>query len=227
MLLYLLLIIIFGVLILAAIGTLIFGLVKKRKTVIITAVILFVIGIVGCTFSAFAYAREVVNYVRSNEFQDDTKKGSELVGQTIGSVSSGVSSGLVTTLDDETITKLANKSATILGKSIKSMASGFDSTIGNKNIFLDSSLADSGLEFGRAEEEYHSKTNDLAIFVDYKKDFKGTLKLTNYDQNGRKIEVSEKEVNAKSGENKVEVFSFSHSDLGITTYYILSRNDER
>jgi hypothetical protein len=226
MLLYILLLIIFGLLILTSIGILIYGLIKKRKNVTIIAVIIFVIGTVGGAFSAFAYAKQVVNYVRSNEFQNDTKKGSELVGQTIGSVSSGVSSGLATTLDDEAITKLARKSATILGKSIKSMASGFDSTIGNKNIFLDISLADAGFEFGRAEEKYHSKTNDLLIFIDYKKDFKGTLKMTNYDQNGRKIDVSEKEINAKAGQGKVEVFSFSHSDLGITTYYILSKNLE-
>jgi hypothetical protein len=116
MLLYILLLIIFGLLILTSIGILIYGLIKKRKNVTIIAVIIFVIGTVGGAFSAFAYAKQVVNYVRSNEFQNDTKKGSELVGQTIGSVSSGVSSGLATTLDDEAITKLARKSATILGK---------------------------------------------------------------------------------------------------------------
>lgn len=211
----------------ASIGIMVFGLIKKKKNVIITAAILFVVGIIGCAFSGFAYTKKVVNYVRSAEFQDDTKQGSELVGQTLGSVSSGVSGGLATTLDDEAISRLAKKSATILGHSIKSMASGFDSTVGNKNIFLDSSLAESGFEFGRAEEKYKSGTNDLAIFMEFKKDFKGTLLITNYDQNGRKIDVSEKEVNAKAREGKVEVFSFKHSDLGITTYYILSKsNDE-
>jgi hypothetical protein len=152
-----------------------------------------------------------------------TKKGSEIVGQTVGSVSSGLSKGLSTTLDDEAISNLAKKSAAILGKSIKTMASGFDSTIGNKSIFMDQNLTDAGLELGRADEQYKSKTNDLGIFIDYKKDFKGKLKLTNYDQTAKKIDIAEKEINVQAGQGRVEVFSFSHSDLGLTTYYIISR----
>jgi len=225
MLLYLLLIIIFGLIILTAIGTLIFGLIKKRKNALITAAILFAIGTIGCVFSAWTYTKKVVAYVKSKEFQDDTKKGSALVGQTMGSVSSGVSQGLTATLDDKAITNLAKKSATILGTSIKTMASGLDSTLGNKNIFVDSSLENSGLGLGRADEKYNSKTNDLAIFIDYNKDFKGKLSVTNYDQTGKKIDVAEKQINSRAGQGKVEVFSFLHSGLGLTTYYIISKAD--
>jgi len=223
MILYILLIVAFGLIILVSIGTLIFGLIKKRKIILITAAILFVVGVIGCVFSGLTYSKKVYDYVKSKEFQDDAKKGSEIVGQTVGSVSSGLSKGLSTTLDDEAISNLAKKSATILGKSIKTMASSLDSTIGNKNIFIDQNLADAGFELGRADEQYNSKTNDLGIFIDYKKDFKGKLKLTNYDQTGKKIEVAEKEINAKAGQERVEVFSFSHSDLGLTTYYIISK----
>jgi ABC-type transport system involved in multi-copper enzyme maturation permease subunit len=169
MLIYLILIIIFGVVILISVATLIYGLFKKRKNLLITAVILFIIGTIGCAFSALTYTKKVVNYVRSNEFQNDTKKGSELIGQTIGSASSGVSRGLATTLDDEATTRLASKTATIIGKSIKTVASSFDSTVGNRNIFLDSSLSDSGLGLGRAEEKYNLKNDELEIFIDYKK----------------------------------------------------------
>gem|GEM_PF-3178281 len=102
-----------------------------------------------------------------------------MVGQTIGSLSSGVSNGLATTLDGNAITALATKSSVIIGKSVKTMASTFDSTLGNKNIFLDNSPTNSGMEIGRAEEAYNTKTNDLGIFIDYKKDFKGRLRLTN------------------------------------------------
>ena len=105
------------------------------------------------------------------------------------------------------------------------MASSLDSTVGNKNIFVDHSLSDAGFELGRAEELYNSKTNDLGIFIAFKKDFKGKLKTTNYDQTGKKIDVAGKAINAKAGEGKVEVFSFEHSYLGITTYYIISRAD--
>lgn len=223
MILYILLIVAFGLVILVSIGTLIFGLIKKRKNILITAAILFVVGVIGCVFSGLTYSKKVYDYVKSKEFQDDAKKGSEIVGQTVGSVSSGLSKGLSTTLDDEAISNLAKKSATILGKSIKTMASSLDSTIGNKNIFIDQNLADAGFELGRADEQYKSKTNDLGIFINYKKDFKGKLKLTNFDQTGKKIDVAEKEINAKAGQEQVEVFSFSHSDLGVTTYYIISK----
>jgi hypothetical protein len=225
MVLYLLLIIVFGLVILISVGALIFGLIKKRKNALISAAILLVIGVIGCVFSGLTYSKKVYDYVKSKEFQEDAKKSSELVGQTVGSVSSGLSKGLSTTLDDEAISNLAKKSATILGKSIKTMASSLDTTIGNKNIFIDKNLADAGFELGRADEQYNSQTSDLGIFIDYKKDFKGKLKLTNYDQTGKKIDVAEKEIDARVGQEKVEVFSFSHSDLGLTTYYIISKTN--
>jgi hypothetical protein len=122
MILYILLIIAFGLVILVSIGTLIFGLIKKRKNILITAAILFGVGIIGCVFSGLTYSKKVYDYLKSKEFQEDANKGSELIGQTVGSVSSGLSKGLSTTLDDEAISNLAKKSATILGKSIKTMA---------------------------------------------------------------------------------------------------------
>jgi hypothetical protein len=220
---YLLLIIVFGIVVLVSIGALIFGFIKNRKSISIIAAILFVASAAGCIYSALAYTKRVYHYVTSNEFQQDAKKSSEIVGKTVGSVSSGLSKGLATSLDDEAIASLAKKSATILGKSIKTMASGLDSTVGNKTIFIDQNLADAGFEPGRADEQYRSQANDLGIFITYQKDFNGKLKLTNFDQTGKKIDVAEKEINAKAGQERVEVFSFLHSDLGLTTYYILSK----
>ena len=222
MILYLLLIIVFGLIVLVSIGTLIFGLIKKRKNLLVTSAFLFSVGTLGCIFSAMTYAKKAIEYVKSKEFQNDTRKGAELVGETLGSTTSGLSNGLSKTLDDEAIKNLASKSATILRKVTKTIASNLDSTLGNKNIYLDKTLENSGLELGRADEKYNSKTNDLGIFIDYKKDFKKTIRITNYDQTGKKIEVVEKAINSKAGQNKVEVFCFSHSDLGLTTYYIIS-----
>lgn len=223
MILYLTLIFIFALLVLFSIGIFIFGLLKKRKNILIAATVLFAIGVIGCVFSGLSYSKTVYNYVRSDQFQEDTKKGSEIIGQTVGSVSSGLSKGLSTTLDDEAIANLAKKSASILGKSIKTVASTLDSSLGNKNIFIDKNLADAGFEPGRAEEQYNGKTNDLRIFLEYKKDFKGNLKLTNYDQAGKKIDVTEKDIDAKAGQEKVEVFTFANSEPGLTTYYILAK----
>jgi hypothetical protein len=89
------------------------------------------------------------------------------------------------------------------------VASSLATTIGNKNIFIDQNLADAGFELGRADEQYNSRTSDLGIFIEFKKDFKGKVKLTNYDESGKKIEV----------------YSYLHSGLGLTTYYNLSKAD--
>ena len=225
MLLYLLLIIGFGLLILVSLGMAIYSLVKKRKQTLVIAGVLFFIGTMACGYSVFMYSKRTIEYVKSEEFQNDAKKGSELIGQTLGSTTSGISNGIAQKLDDEAIRNLASKSTIILGKVTKTIASGLDSTIGNKNIYLDKTLENSGIEMGRADEKYNSKTNDLGIFIDYKKDFKGKIKITNYDQNGKKIDAVEKLINAKNGQGRVEVFSFSHSDLGLTTYYIISKSE--
>jgi hypothetical protein len=169
-----------------------------------------------------SYAKKTLEYVKSKAFQNDAKKGAEIIGETVGSAASGLSGGLSKTLDDEAINKLASKSATILAKVTKTIASNLDSTLGSKNIYVDKSLENSGFDLGRADEKYHQKSNDLCIYFEYKKDFNKTIRITNYDQKGKKIEVVEKTIKVKAGESKIEVFSFLHSDLGLTTYYIIS-----
>ena len=223
MTLYIFLTIVFGLIVLASIVTLIVGLAKKRKNITIAAVVLFIVGIIGGVFSIITYTKKVYDYVTSNEFQKDAQKGSEKIGETIGSVSSGVSKGLSSTLDDEAIAGLAKKSATIIGKSVKTIASALDSTVSSKNIFVDETLSGTGLELGRAEEEYKSGKGILSIFLDYKKDFQGKLKITNYDQSGKKIDIAETKINAKAGDGRVEVFHFPYSSMGVTTYYIVSK----
>jgi hypothetical protein len=39
------------------------------------------IGTVGCIYSALTYTKKVYDYVRSQEFQKDTEKASELAGK--------------------------------------------------------------------------------------------------------------------------------------------------
>jgi hypothetical protein len=126
------------------------------------------------------------------------------------------------TLDDEAIKNLAGKSATILAKVTKTVASTLDSTIGTNNIFLDQSLSETGIELGRATEKYQSSGSDLQVFISYKKNFKGKLRLTNYDQLGKKMEQVEKAIISVAGDERVEVFHFPNSEFGITTYFILN-----
>ncbi len=223
MIFYLLLVIGSGFIILASIVTLIIGFIKKNRKTLITAGILFLIGTGGSIISTITYTKKVVEYVGSAEFQRDAKDGATLIGQTLGSAGSGLSNGVSSTLDEEAVNALASKSAIIFGKVTKTVASNFDSTLGSTNIYMDQTLKNSGMVPGRADEKYNAKTNDLEIFIDYKKDFTGKLRVTNYDQQGLKIEVVEKTVKAKAGQGKVEVFNFEHSGFGLTTYFIISK----
>lgn len=225
MLLYLLLIIAFGILMLAAVGLLIFGLIKKQKNVLVVAAVLFLGGTIGCIFSAITYTKKAIEYAKSGELQKDVRKGAELVGKTAGSVASGLSEGVATTLDEDAIKQMAMKAGLILGKSVKTIASGLDSTVGNKLVILEKQLEVAGLEPGRAEEKTKGEALDLEVFIDYQKDFTGTIRITNYDQTGKKIDAVDKRIDVKAGQGKVEVFSFKHAETGVTTYYILSKVD--
>ena len=81
MVLYILLIVAFGLVILVSIGTLIFGLIKKRKNILISAAILFVVGVIGCVFSGLIYSKKVYEYVKSKNFKMTLKKVQKLSGR--------------------------------------------------------------------------------------------------------------------------------------------------
>lgn len=66
----------------------------------------------------------------------------------------------------------------------------------------------------------------MGIFIESTKDFRGKLKITNYDQTGKVIDVAIKEINLKANYGKVEIFSFTNSSFGLTTYFIISKLTE-
>jgi hypothetical protein len=212
-------IVLFGLLILSSIVVLIVGIARKKRAVQIAAVVLFFIGVSGCAFSVFAYTRKVVQYVKSPAFQQDAKKGTELIGETLGSAVSGASDGINKGLDEESIRKLAGKSANILGKSTKTFAAGLDSTLWSRSLFQDESMKDSGLEPGSSTEDAPA----LTINLNFKQNFNGRLFVTKYDLNGKIIERVETDVKGKKGDNKVIRFAFNHSSSRLNSYYIIGR----
>lgn len=222
MLIYLILTVCFALVTIVSFGVVIFSVVKKRPNMLRFGAVLVIACGASTIISGLMYSQKVVNYVKSGEFQTDTRKGAALVGKTIGSASSGLSDGVAKTLDDEAIKNLAGKSASIVAKVTKTVASTLDSTIGTKNIFLDQSVSETGIELGRATEKYQSNGNDLQVFISFKKNFKGKLRLTNYDQMGKKLEQVEKAIFSTAGEERVEIFHFPNSEFGITTYFILA-----
>lgn len=222
MLIYFLLIVVTALLAAMFLGVIVYGIFKKKKRLIITATTIFVVASLVCIFCSYMYVRKSVTYINSEAFQKDVKKGAEFAGQTIGSTVSGVSKGLGTTLDDDDIAAIANKTGTIFGKAIKATASGLDSTL-KTSIFTDTSIANAGFQFGRAEEVFANNSHDLGLFISFTKNFKGRLKLFMYDQEGKKMDIAEIPINEKAGIEKVVRFAFSAQHDGITTYYILSK----
>jgi hypothetical protein len=217
---YLLAIIICGIIAVACVVLAIVSIIKKKMSLFTSSVIVFVIAAIVGVFSIFQYTVKAINYLKGDGVQASISSGAEIAGKTAGSIISGGAKGLNTTLDDNAIAALAGKSATIMGKAIKASASGLDSTF-KTSIFLDTSLANIGFDLGRAEELYDTKSQFMGIFITFTKNFNGKLKLTMYDQEGKKMTIAKTEVNEKAGAEKVIRFDFPvlHSEL--TRYYIL------
>lgn len=221
---YLLAIIICGIVAIACVVMAIVSIIRKKIGLFTGSVIVFVTACIVGVFSIFQFTIQTVDYVAKQDVQTAVSKAAEVAGKTAGSVISGGAKGMNQTLDDNAIAALAGKSGTIIGKAIKASAAGWDSTF-RPSIFTDASLANAGFELGRAEELYERKTEDvfMSIFITFTKNFKGTLKLTMYDQEGKKMTVAQTEINEKAGAEKLIRFDFPVIHTELTRYYVLSK----
>lgn len=221
---YLLAIIICGIIAIACVVMAIVSIIRKKIGLFTGSVIVFVITCIIGAFMIFQFALKTVDYVAKQDVQIAVSKAAEVAGKTAGSVISGGAKGMNQTLDDNAIATLAGKSGTIIGKAIKASAAGWDSTF-RPSIFIDASLANAGFELGRAEELYERKTEDvfMSIFITFTKNFKGTLKLTMYDQEGKKMTIAQTEINEKAGAEKLIRFDFPVIHTELTRYYVLSK----
>ncbi len=221
---YLLAIIICGIVAITCVVMAIVSIIKKKIRLFTSSIIVFVITCITGAFMIFRFAVKTVDYVAKQEVQSTISKGAELAGKTAGSIISGVAKGVNGTLDDDAIAALAGKSGTIIGKAIKATSSGWDSTF-RPSIFIDASLANAGLDLGRAEELYERKSEDafMSIFITFTKSCKGTLKLTMYDQEGKKMTIAQTEINEKAGAEKLVRFDFPVIHTELTRYYVLSK----
>lgn len=221
---YLIAIIICGIVAVACVVLAIVSIIKKKLSLFISSVIMFAISCIAGVFFIFQFTIQTADYVANKDVQLTISKGAELAGKTAGSIISGGAKGVNSTLDDNAIATLAGKSGTIIGKAIKATASGLDSTF-RPSIFIDSSLANAGIELGRAEELYEAKKNDpfMCIFITFAKSFKGTLKLVMYDQEGKKMTIAKTELHEKAGAEKLIRFNFSIIHTELKRYYVLSK----
>lgn len=223
MILYILLIAFAGLMTLIAIGFLIGGLMKKRQKVWVGGLIGFVVFTLVTVFASYTYVKKSIDYMATDEFQEETRKKAENLGKTWGNTVSGTAEGLEATLDDEAIEKLANKGANIMGKGVKAFAAGMDESTGYTTVFVDESVDKLGISVGRAEKLVDSTDRSFGLFLTYNKDFEGTLVLTAYDSKGQKQDNAEISVNQRAGKALVHVFKFPYFEPGLSGYCILSK----
>ena len=223
MLLYLLLAIFLGLLTLIALALTIGGLVKKKQKLWIGSLVAFVFLTLLTVTAVYTYVKQTINYMDSDEFQAEAKKKAESLGKTWGNTVSGTAQGLEATLDDDAIAKLANKGGKIAGKGVKAMASGLDETAGKTTIFADEAVDKSGISVGRAEEVSDSVNNSYGLYLEFKNEFDGKLRLTAYDSKGTKMDNAELEIKEKAGKAKVYVFHFAYFKPGLSGYCILTK----
>jgi hypothetical protein len=195
------------------------GLIKKKRPVWITSLVLFVTFVMLAVFSVVIYAKKSIDYIGSEEFQEETRKKAENMGKTWGNTVSGTAQGLEASLNDTAISKLANKGSKIIGSGIKSIASGMDITVNKTVIYSDESLKEAEIVVGRAETFKNS--DSLALFIEFRKAYNGALVLTSYDKEDLQVDNSTIQVNAIAGDANVYIFKFKHFQPGLSNYCIL------
>ncbi|MBK8805528.1 MAG: hypothetical protein IPO21_02300 [Bacteroidales bacterium] len=222
MTLYLLLCVFAILLTLIALGLTIGGLIKKKRSLWIGSLIAFVFLTLFSVFSIVTYVKKSIDYMGSEEFQEETKKSASNWGKNIGNTVSGAAEGLEATLDDKAIAKLAEKSGVILGSGVKAISTGVEETLGKQTVYTDKEIEALGISIGRAEWIVDSAKYTLGLYLDFGKDINGTLKLTAFDRDGKKVDNSEIVTSQKSGQSKVFTFPFEFLKPTQFEYFVLS-----
>ena len=211
------------VLALGALGLTVWGLIQKKKTLWVSALVAFgVVGVLAGTLTVLL-VKKSVDYLDSDEFGADTRATATAVGAAAGRTVSGAAQGLGAGLDDAALEKLARKGGTLVGRGVKAAAAGLDETAGKTTVFADESLAAAGIGLGRAQELPDSARYRFGLFLDFRQDFNGTLLLTAYDSKGLKMDNAAVAVEAKAGAAKVYVFAFQYFQPGLSGYCVLSK----
>lgn len=207
---------------LIALGFIIGGLVKGYKKVWGIALGAFVFLSIVSVYSLVLYGKKTIDYLGSEEFHEQTKKTGNNLGAQVGNTVSGFSEGLESSLDEQTIIKLANKGGIILGSGVDAISDGLDETLGKQKIFPSENIEEKGIKIGRAQWVEGKSKYNLNLYLEFKKDFNEQIKLTAYDKEGLKIDNSEIEANYKKGDEKVNTFGFDYLNGGQAEYFILS-----
>lgn len=210
---------------LIALGFTIGGLVKKMPKVWITSLSAFVVFVMLSCVAIVSSIQRSVDYMQTEEFQQETKRNANALGQSWGNTVTGTAEGLEASLDDEAIAKLANKSAKIVGKGITAVAAGMDETILKTRVFSDESIENEGIKLGRAELIADSLNANFGLYLEFEKNFIGKLRLTAYDCQGLKMDNAEIEIKTEAGKAKVYLFKFDYFEPGLSGYCVLTKTE--
>ena len=205
-----------------ALGLTIGGLIKKKRKLWIGSLSAFVLLTMFSVFTITTYISKSIDYMASDEFQEETKKAASNWGKNIGNTVTGAAEGLESTLDEDIIAKFAKKSGVILGSSVEAITSGVGETLGKQTVYADKKIEKDGIVIGRTELLLDSVKYSYGVFLEFKKDYKGKLRLTAFDTEGKKIDNAEVEIDQKSGQDKVFVFEFDYLNPAQSEYSILS-----
>ncbi|HTH55497.1 MAG TPA: hypothetical protein VL728_05585 [Cyclobacteriaceae bacterium] len=197
------------------------GLMRRKRRFWKGSFVAFVCFVLFNVFSVYSYLNNSNDHRGFDGFQG--KRKTKDAGRILGNAASGATRDVQATLDDEAIIQLAKKGAKIVGNGMKAMTTVFGGPVGKTLMFTDESVAQAGIVIGRAERIAKTDTTSVfGLFLEFKKDFKGTLTLTAYDSNGLKRDTSEIALTGKAGKEEIQVFAFNYFHPHLSGYCVLS-----
>jgi|GEM_PF-6651002 len=198
---------------LVAAGFLVSGLIKNNKKLWQTALAVMVLSIMIPSFLIVKGVKDTVTYVQSDQVIMDAREAARHQGKLSTSMASGLIEGGTDGLDEEVIADAANKGARISGRVTEGVAGGIDGTVGTTSVQLTPEAAALGVEVGRSQVSDH---NTVKIFTSFNKPFKGTLKLTTYDSEGQKMDVTTLQVDKTAETEENIIFRFKDYGPGLS-----------
>jgi len=199
---------------LIASGFLIGGLAKKNKNMWISSLVVMVFSILIPSFLIVKGVKDTVTYVQSDQFAIDARATAKISSSTISGSVKGFEEGL----NEEDFAAAANKGAKITGRITESAAGGFDATLGTATVTTTPQAEALGIEIGRSQL---GKNKDVQIFTSFNQAFKGILKLSAYDSEGKKMDVVKVEVDEPAESDKSIIFKFENNSPGLSGKCVL------
>lgn len=216
MVLFLILMSLFGLTMLFSAGLAVFGVVKKKKKMVITGGICFLAGLAGIGIISVIYTRDAYAYFQGESVAAQNQPGSEAVS---------LSKGLSESIGNDDVSGLSAKANSLRGKSIQAVNNSGNAELDDKDIFLNELLTHEDVRITRAEIQHKDDIYSVSITILFEKKFSGKLKLSNYNREGRLIESAEKITESGPGTSKDVEFEFRSSDFIQTKNFILMADD--